>query len=184
MTESPKPLSPSVGGQDGSIARQRSPSLATQFQQQQFGRHTADRPAPAGMSTSTHSSEIPVAQRSLVPGFSADGRYTSAHGAAVAAQAAQASNATSAGGAATQPATSSQNGGSGDSASNNLFATDQGMWAYIQNLEESIRDLANRVNTLEHTEKIQAEKIISLEGELTTLHHQLGAKQDNPETLG
>jgi hypothetical protein len=186
MTESPKPLSPGVQGHEGNINRQRSPSLTTQFQQQHFGRHQTDRHTPPGSSHFSSYPEALVAQLVSVPGFVAsDARYTAGQSAAQGA-APNAPGATgTAGVAAMEPGTSSgpaQNGGSGDSTSNNIFATDQGLWAYIHNLEEVVQDLGGRVNALEQTEKTHSEKITSLNSEVLSLRSQLEARSDAPVT--
>ncbi|KAI6093358.1 hypothetical protein F4821DRAFT_222779 [Hypoxylon rubiginosum] len=171
MTESPKPLSPSgVQGHDAAnVARQRSPSLTAQFQQQQLSRHQSDRHTPP------------------VPGFT-----TAADAARYAASAGAMQNAapTSQGTSGSSVATGSgvnhaqtssgpgQNGGSGDSSSNNIFATDQGIWAYIHSLEEQVRQLNERVQTMEATGRSQEEKITYLAGEVTALRSQAEVKSD------
>ncbi|KAI0136647.1 hypothetical protein BJ170DRAFT_589615 [Xylariales sp. AK1849] len=193
MTESPKPLSPGIQGHDGNINRQRSPSLTTQFQQQHFGRHQTDRQTPPGSSHFSSYPEALVAQLVSVPGFTAnDGRYaasgqSSAAGAAPAQAAAGAAGQALSGAGATPggaPGPTSnvvgQNGGSGDSSSNNIFATDQGIWAYIHSLEENIKELAGRVHVLEQTERTQQEKITQLTDEVTTLRSQVAPA---PETI-
>jgi hypothetical protein len=49
MTESPKPLSPGVSGHDAAnLARQRSPSMSQQYQQQQVNRRPSDLQSPHG----------------------------------------------------------------------------------------------------------------------------------------
>ncbi|KAI0447775.1 hypothetical protein F4803DRAFT_558502 [Xylaria telfairii] len=171
MTESPKPLSPGLQAQDSANAnRQRSPSLTTQFQQQHFGRTQSDRRTPP------------------VPGF------TAADAARFAASAASAASIASGQAAASQPEPGSsaqqqippgpgtghtrgpsgtgQNGSSGDSTSNNLFATDQGIWAYIHSLEEQVRQLDNRVHALEDADRSQHEEITYLTTEVATLRAQ------------
>lgn len=55
MTESPKPLSPGTAHDTANIARQRSPSLTQQFQQQQFGRRPSERNTSPGSYSSTPS---------------------------------------------------------------------------------------------------------------------------------
>ncbi|KAI1760967.1 hypothetical protein GGR53DRAFT_54890 [Hypoxylon sp. FL1150] len=175
MTESPRPLSPSgVHGHDSAnVARQRSPSLTAQFQQQQhqqqLSRHQPDRHTPP------------------VPGFT-----TAADAARYAASAGALQNAapTSQGTSGSTVAISSgvnhsqtssapgQNGGSGDSTSNNIFATDQGIWAYIHSLEEQVRQLNERVQTMEAAGRSQEEKITYLAGEVTALRSQAEVKSD------
>ncbi|KAI2615704.1 hypothetical protein GGR54DRAFT_612441 [Hypoxylon sp. NC1633] len=172
MTESPKPLSPSgVQAHDSaSINRQRSPSLTTQFQQQHFNRHQSDRHTPP------------------VPGFAA------ADAARFAASATATSQTTP--GSSGQPVvpvagvdhsrTSSgtgPNGGSGDSTSNNIFATDQGIWVYIHSLEEQVKQLNERVQTMEAMGKTQDEKITYLTNELTVLRNQVEIKRDPADQI-
>jgi hypothetical protein len=83
MTESPKPLSPAgmhshqLGHDPSSINRQRSPSLATQFQQQNFGRRQSGRASPTNMSlpsphTSSQGPKLPAISGLAPP----EGRYT------------------------------------------------------------------------------------------------------------
>ncbi|KAI0457750.1 hypothetical protein F5B21DRAFT_463006 [Xylaria acuta] len=169
MTESPKPLSPGVQAQDSVNAnRQRSPSLTTQFQQQHFGRNQSDRRTPPGSG------------------------FTAADAARFAASAASAASVASGQGTASQPGSGSstqqqippgpghartpsgtgQNGSSGDSTSNNLFATDQGVWAYIHSLEERVRQLGDRVHAMEAAERSREEQIAYLTTEVATLRAQ------------
>ncbi|KAI1489257.1 hypothetical protein F5X96DRAFT_641621 [Biscogniauxia mediterranea] len=174
MTESPKPLSPSglQGHDPATINRQRSPSLTAQFQQQHFGRPQSDRHTPP------------------VPGFAAADAARYAASAAAIGQAGGATTQSAPGSANQQilaggvehPRTSSgpgQNGGSGDSSSNNIFATDQGIWAYIHSLEEQVRQLNDRVQAMEATERAQEEKITYLTNEVTTLRSQADAKTES-----
>ncbi|KAI0848854.1 hypothetical protein F5Y00DRAFT_253109 [Daldinia vernicosa] len=178
MTESPKPLSPSGGqGHDSAnINRQRSPSLTAQFQQQHFNRHQSDRHTPP------------------VPGFSAAdaARYAASAGAvqgsAPTAQSASGSSGQQivAGSGISHSHVSngpSQNGGSGDSTSNNIFATDQGIWAYIHGLEEQVRQLNERVQAMEATGRSQEEKITYLTNEMTALRSEAEIKTDVTEKV-
>ncbi|KAK6189563.1 hypothetical protein LQW54_013130 [Pestalotiopsis sp. IQ-011] len=165
MTESPKPLSP--GQTHDGLARQRSPSLSTQFQQQQFGRHQTDRQTPPGLSQHSSYPEALVAQLSPVPGFStSDGRYAAqghAHSATAGSQA-EAANGTD------------QNGGD----SSGIFAADQGIWVYIHNLEESLKEMSGRVANLEQSERSHEERIVQLNDEVSLLRAQLDIKSDVP----
>ncbi|KAI0175675.1 hypothetical protein GGR52DRAFT_537709 [Hypoxylon sp. FL1284] len=170
MTESPKPLSPSgIQGHDAAnAARQRSPSLTTQFQQQHFGRHQSDRHTPP------------------VPGFPAAdaARYAASAGAVQSAAptsqgtSANSSLQTTAGGHSQTSSAPGQNGGSGDSTSNNIFATDQGIWAYIHSLEGQVKQLNERVQAMEAAGRSQDEKITYLTGEVSTLRTQGEVKPD------
>ncbi|KAI8947455.1 hypothetical protein F4801DRAFT_560503 [Xylaria longipes] len=183
MTESPKPLSPGLQAQDSVNAnRQRSPSLTTQFQQQPFGRTQSDRRTPP------------------VPGF------TAADAARFAASAASAASVASGQGTASQPGSGSSNqqqippgpgtghartpsgtaqdGSSGDSTSNNLFATDQGVWAYIHSLEEQVRQLGDRVHAMEAAERSREERIAYLTTEVATLRAQADLNINASENTG
>lgn len=187
MTESPKPLSPGLQPHDGSVARQRSPSLTTQFQQQQFGRHQADRQTSSGSSSLPSYPEALVAQLVSVSGFpSSDSQYVAAGQAGAPGAISSAQTASAAVGQANitagpQPASStapSQNGGSGDSSSNNIFATDQGIWAYIHSLEERLTETNTRVSLLEQSEKNHKEDYAHLRDEVASLRKQLEMKEE------
>ncbi|KAK9418181.1 putative C2H2-type domain-containing protein [Seiridium unicorne] len=177
MTESPKPLSPGQA-HEGNINRQRSPSLTTQFQQQHFGRHQTDRQTPPGSSHFSSYPEALVAQLSSVPGFAtSDGRYAAPSGAQSAAAVSNAGAAAPGTTSQTTPVPG-QNGGSGDSSSNNLFASDQGVWTYVQNLEDSLKEIGGRVVALEQSERAQEERISQLTDMVVMLRAQLEAKAD------
>ncbi|KAI1395203.1 hypothetical protein F4819DRAFT_203674 [Hypoxylon fuscum] len=179
MTESPKPLSPGGGVQghdSASVNRQRSPSLTAQFQQQHFSRHQSDRHTPP------------------VPGFAAAdaARYAASAGAVQGPPPTSQNTSGSStqqvvpGPGVGQSQTSTgpgQNGGSGDSSSNNIFATDQGIWAYIHNLEEQVRQLNERVQTIEATGRTQEEKIAYLTNEVTALRSQAETKTDAADKI-
>ncbi|KAK1599982.1 uncharacterized protein LY79DRAFT_574417 [Colletotrichum navitas] len=128
MTESPKPLSP--GHDTNNIARQRSPSLTQQFQQQHYGPFAA-----------------PTTQ-------------------AGAALTAVAHNRGSSG---TQPVSGAENGG-------NMFATDPGVWAYIQSLEDKVKQLSDKVTAFEKAESAKQAQIGLLTSEVTGLKKQLEAR--------
>ncbi|KAI0191761.1 hypothetical protein EV127DRAFT_60937 [Xylaria flabelliformis] len=189
MTESPKPLSPGLQAQDSVNAnRHRSPSLTTQFQQQHFGRSQSDRRTSPGSYSHVFNPTTPYAEIDPVPGF------TAADAARFAASAASAASVASGQGTASQPGSGSSNqqhipsgagaghartpsgtgqtGSSGDSTSNNLFATDQGVWAYIHSLEEQVRHLVDRMNAMEATERSREEQIAYLTTEVATLRAQ------------
>ncbi|KAI0537413.1 hypothetical protein GGR58DRAFT_349008 [Xylaria digitata] len=164
MTESPKPLSPGLQAQDSANAnRQRSPSLTAQFQQQNFGRNQSDRRSPP-VSAFTAIDAARFAA-SVVSAQSA----TSQPGSGGSTQQIPPAPST---GHARPPSGTGQNGGSGDSTSNNLFASDQGIWAYIHNLEEQVRLLNDRVQAMEASERSREDKITYLTTELATLRAQ------------
>lgn len=127
MTESPKPLSP--GLQTHEVAgRQRSPSL-TQLQHLYGGRRQSDIQSP-------HSGQprpkLPAL--SHAPGFAAPAAPTGASTGA-------SGYTHSRGSSGPQPA----------SDSGNMFAqSDPSVWAYIQTLEEKVKALSDRVQSLDH----------------------------------
>lgn len=138
MTESPKPLSP--GHDANNIARQRSPSLTQQFQQQHYGRRPSDRHTP--------------------PAFAAS---------AAQAGAASAAAAHARGSSGTQSGSGTENGG-------NMFATDPGVWAYIQSLEDKVKQLSDKVTAFEKAESAKQAQIGLLTSEVTGLKKQLEAR--------
>lgn len=77
-----------------------------------------------------------------------------------------------------------QSGGSGDSNTNNIFATDHGIWAYIHNLEEKLKQLVDRVQSMEQAERLQEAKIEQLTLEITTLRTLLDTKTEPMATTG
>ncbi|KAI0817764.1 hypothetical protein GGR55DRAFT_38105 [Xylaria sp. FL0064] len=186
ITESPKPLSPGLHAQDAvNSNRQRSPSLTTQFQQQHFGRNQSDRRTSPGSYNHVFNPTPPYAEFDPVPTFTAaDAARFAATAASVAS--AQAANSQPGSGSSTQqippgsgtghtrtPSGAGQNGSSGDSTTNNLFATDQGVWAYIHSLEEQVRTLGDRVQVMEASWRSQDDKVTSLTTEVATLRAQL-----------
>ncbi|CAJ2501100.1 Uu.00g039530.m01.CDS01 [Anthostomella pinea] len=199
MTESPKPLSPSAlpGHDAANLNRQRSPSLTTQFQQQHFGRHQSDRNAPLG--SYTHEFDITAwlfTETALVHGFTAADAAKYAASAASAQGTAPTSQSES--GSSNQqqmapaapvghtrtPSGPGQNGGSGDSSSNNIFATDHGIWAYIHSLEEQVRQLNERVQAMEATKQDQDERIAYLTNEVTNMRSQVDTRTEATERIG
>jgi hypothetical protein len=195
MTESPKPLSPGLQAQDAAgVNRQRSPSLTTQFQQQHFGRHQSDRRTPPGSYSLMFNTTTSYAETEAVPGF------TVADAARIAASVAPGQGTASQQGSGSSsqqqtlpgpvtghtrtPSGTAQNGSSGDSTSNNIFATDHGIWAYIHSLEEHVRQLSERVQAMEATERSQEEKIDYLTTEVATLRAQIVLNNDASEKTG
>ncbi|KAK2010565.1 hypothetical protein LZ32DRAFT_535725 [Colletotrichum eremochloae] len=139
MTESPKPLSP--GHDTNNIARQRSPSLTQQFQQQHYGRRPSDRHTPPG------SFAAPTTQAGAAPATATLNRGSSG----------------------TQPLSGAENGG-------NMFATDPGVWAYIQSLEDKVKQLSDKVTAFEKAESAKQAQIGLLTSEVTGLKKQLEAR--------
>ena len=202
MTESPKPLSPSamqthqLGHDTASINRQRSPSLTTQFQQQQFGRHQSGRGSPVMSLPSPHTSQGPK-----LPGLAnlapPDPRYTlqtqspqnPANGSHPVQLSQQNPNATSpstifqppiGGGRAVQggvPPHHQPPASSNDS--NNLFAKENGLISYVQQLEDKIKQLSDQVQYMEGRERKQEEHIGRLSEEVYALRSQLASQGQN-----
>jgi hypothetical protein len=196
MTESPKPLSPASqrGSLDTTMNRQRSPSLTTQFQQAHFGRRQSDRSPPQNMSLpSPYGSKLPAISglappesRYTLPSQASSSQPNPANG-SLAGQQGQVMSAGNLGNPAFQPnmsvsgqgrgvvgaAPHHQGGGSGDS-SNNLFASgDRGVWTYVQNLEEKVKQLSERVVIMENIERGHEERIIQLSNELNAIRNHV-----------
>ncbi|RYO87680.1 hypothetical protein DL766_002064 [Monosporascus sp. MC13-8B] len=196
ITESPKPLSPGMQGHDAAgTNRQRSPSL-TQFSQQHFARHQSDRQTPPG----SYILSIIQCYMALAKAAPVPPSFTAADAARYAASAAGAQGNASgsqsvtgnaggqqsvagAGGASEVPGGPGQSGGSGDSSSNNLFATDHGIWVYVQSLEDQFKQLSERVQAMEATERTQEQQISYLTSQVTLLRSQLDAKTDTPQKI-
>jgi chaperonin cofactor prefoldin len=71
--------------------------------------------------------------------------------------------------------------GSGSGDSNNLFAAgDRGVWAYVQTLEDKVKQLSEKVQVMETKEKSQEDKINRLSEEVFSLRNQLNAQNQNP----
>ncbi|KAL3294654.1 zinc finger protein crol gamma [Colletotrichum asianum] len=121
------PLSPGTAHDTANIARQRSPSLTQQFQQQQFGR----RPS----------------ERNTSPVFAAP---AGAH---------------------------ARGAGSGTENGNNMFATEPGLWAYVQNLEEKVKQLSDKITAFEKADTAKQAQIGLLTSEVTGLKKQLEARE-------
>ncbi|TGJ85972.1 hypothetical protein E0Z10_g2830 [Xylaria hypoxylon] len=183
MTESPKPLSPGLQAQDSANTnRQHSPSLTAQFQQQHFGRNQSDRRSPPGSYIHIFNPTTSYAETDPVSAFTAvdaarfaasvvSGQGTASQPGSGSSTQQQVPPAPETGHTRT-PSGNGQNGSSGDSTSNNLFATDQGIWAYIHNLEEQVRLLNDRVQAVEAAERSREEKITYLTTEVATLRAQ------------
>lgn len=191
ITESPKPLSPAIHDS----ARQRSPGLGSQYhppqqqqaqqqQQQQYARRPSDRelhplpplPPPHGKFGPT----TPLQHRQELTVFTAQTSTTAA---------------------ATAPAHSrvssgpSSHANSGESSANLFAQSEQGVWAYIQQLEDRVRDLNERLAhfetvsnardarlaTVESNLNHREAKIVYLELELTGLRKELADSRHHTE---
>ncbi|KAK1639045.1 hypothetical protein BDP81DRAFT_195853 [Colletotrichum phormii] len=75
------------------------------------------------------------------------------------------------GSSGTQPGSGAENGG-------NMFATDPGVWAYIQSLEDKVKQLSDKVTAFEKAESAKQAQIGLLTSEVTGLKKQLEARGD------
>jgi hypothetical protein len=202
MTESPKPISPNTIGHPPEISRQRSPSLATQLQQQNFGRRPSERiqspqarglpgptlPAIAGLA--------PPDQRYTLPSQQSAARQMAANGAqqphhlsqqAVQPAAQMGFQAQMSQPSHQRPPQQQQQpggeGGNGDGGAN-LFASQSGVWNYVQELEARVKQLGDRVAQMEQNEGRQDEKIRGLEGEVDELRARLLAQEGQGQGSG
>ena len=175
ISESPKPLSPGSsqtrqqgrgGHGDGSIYRNRSPSLTKQFQQQQLGRSVGHRiPTTGSMGAPTSSAPQLPPPHGLVP---PDSRFT------LHSQASPAHPPTgpsgppthmgSGGGLSSQSNSLSSHGhsaqGSGDHSASMYGSRDDRLWAYVKSLE-------SRINGLQ-------EEVVHLRGQLVAANQSQG----------
>ena len=139
MTESPKPLSPGVHGPDtSSVARQRSPSLSQQLQQQQFERRQSELQSSHG---GRGGPKLPGLSHPRFPSPSPSG-YT--HGRAQSGNQA------------------------GVDSSNMFAQSDPNLWAYIQTLEEKVKSLSDKVTSLDHTVTDLKSKLEARDGAVAT----------------
>lgn len=192
MTESPKPLSPGgmhsqqLGHDPSSINRQRSPSLTTQFQQQHFGRRQSGRASPTNMSLPNPHASSQGPRLPSIPSLPPpDQRYTltsqdptqqTATGSHPGQQEQPMATATSPSSMFQPPSGRTGSGhhqqGSGDNGANLFAGGDRGVWQYVQTLEERVKQLSEKVVSMESTEKSQAEKVKRLEEEVNYLRGQ------------
>jgi len=209
MTESPRPLSPAgmhshqLGNDPsmGSISRQRSPSLTTQFQQQHFGRRPSGRASPPNMSLpsphgSSHGPKLPALTNLAPP----DTRFTlpsQTPGQPSPANGTQGNPQSQQGQLVSSPkpmyqssptlipnrggpnsAQSHQRTDSGDNRSNFFAGGERGFLDYVQNLENQVKQLLEKVEVMDGKEKSQEEKINRLSEELFSLRNQLNTKNN------
>ncbi|ELR04803.1 hypothetical protein VC83_08501 [Pseudogymnoascus destructans] len=170
MTESPKPISPGAMsslqlGHDpastasSSLNRQRSPSLATQVQQRDFGRRQQQGGGDRMGSTGGQGPKLPALSGLAPP----EARFMVPSQAGANGTSTSTSSSTAFRGALQQQ----QQGG--PDASNNLFSSERGVWTYIQSLEEKVDRLTERVVGMEGVERRQEERIRKLVEEVEGL---------------
>lgn len=162
ITESPKPLSPAVHDQ----ARQRSPGLTTSYQQQpQYPRRPSDRdihtlpplPPPHG---TTH----PLTRHTIRTKQDTD--QFQGHAAS-----SLAANPPAHSRAASGP---SNHANSADSSANLFAQGDQGVWTYIQQLEQSVKHLSDRLTTVENVSNEREARVASMESTLAQRETKIG----------
>ncbi|CAN8099225.1 unnamed protein product [Discula destructiva] len=154
ITESPKPLSPAVHDQ----TRQRSPSQATAYQppppqplqplqpqqQTQFTRRPSDRELPA-------LPPLPPPHGHAAPGSAANTAVNSRHASGL-----------------------SSHANSGDSTANLFAQGDQGVWSYIQQLEQNQKELSERLIHMENISNARDARLASLESTLAQRDTKIG----------
>jgi len=176
MTESPKPLSPAGMqshqlGHESSMSRQRSPSLTTQFQQQQFGRRPSGRASPTGMSLPSPHGLSQGPKLPTLPGLAPpDSRYTIMSQQSQNGGSPSPSTANSPGTAFQAPRPGHQLSQQQSGMDANVFAGgDRGVWAYCQTLEEKLKTLQDAIATLQNEKKQAADKITSQQDQINRL---------------
>ncbi|CZT03463.1 hypothetical protein WAI453_012322 [Rhynchosporium graminicola] len=209
MTESPKPLSPGgmhshqLGHDPSSIHRQRSPSLNTQFQQQHFGRRQSGRSSPPAMSPgmplpTPHGTSLvpklpalaglaPPDQRFTLPSQSSNQSIpiNGSHGHPVPGPTSPSTMFQPPGGSTHgrgYPSSPIHQGSANGDNNNNLFASgDRGVWNYVQQLEDKVKMLSEKVQTMENTEKSQEDRFNQLLEELMSLRRQVNGQNPPPQ---
>lgn len=193
ITESPKPLSPTTGmhaqSQGPDSNRQRSPSLSTQFQQQQYARGSGGRGSPPNISLpsphGTHGPKLPALSQLAPPEprYTIPTQHSSQQSSPGGHQNTSGSHNQSVHQTDRNPAYQGQMSASrgngppiapmGSSAgdnSNNLFASgERGVWTYIQSLEDKIKQMADKITTLESNERVHQDTVGRLTDELRNL---------------
>ncbi|KAJ4394655.1 hypothetical protein N0V93_003874 [Gnomoniopsis smithogilvyi] len=162
ITESPKPLSPVVHDQ----ARQRSPTLATSYQQPpQYTRRPSDRDLhPLPPLPPPHGTTHPLTRHPIRAKQETD--QVQGHGAP-----GLAANPSAHSRAASGP---NNHAGSGDSSANLFAQGDQGVWAYIQQLEQSVKHLNDRLATVENVSNEREARLASVETTLAQRETKIG----------
>jgi uncharacterized Zn-finger protein len=206
MTESPKPLSPAgmhshqLGHDPASLNRQRSPSLTTQFQQAHFGRHQPGRASPPSGPLSSphgtsHAPKLPAISGLAPP----DQRFTLSSQTPNQQSPVSGPHSGQSGPGATSPGAMYQSQGGlvpnrgpptglshhqgssgGDSTSNNLFAAgERGVWAYVQTLEDKVKQLSEKVQIMENKDKASEDTMKRLSDEVVSLRNQLNSQNQH-----
>ncbi|KUI67914.1 Transcriptional regulator prz1 [Cytospora mali] len=171
ITESPKPLSPAVHDQS-SVARQHSPGATGQYQQQQpYARHPPERDTHPGAPLPPSHGESPQTQ--LLASFE-QGPDTS--------QVPQPSAVLSANESAHSRITGepASHLSSGDSSANLFAQGDQGLWAYIQQLEEKNKEQSENSELKLNDLNSRLERAYGQIGDLTD---EVGGLRDEVNSL-
>ncbi|KAI1001683.1 hypothetical protein K3495_g6518 [Podosphaera aphanis] len=78
-----------------------------------------------------------------------------------------------------------QNPSSTESTDNNLFSSgEKGVWAYVQTLEERVKELSDKVQSMESIEKAKENKISQLSAEILSLRSQIDTTTSPPQSEG
>lgn len=162
ITESPKPLSPVVHDQ----ARQRSPPSATSYQQPpQYSRRPSERDLhPLPTLPPPHGTIHPLIRHPIRAKQETD--QVQGHVAP-----SLATNPSAHSRAASGP---SNHTNSGDSSANLFAQGDQGVWAYIQQLEQSVKHLSDRLATVENVSNEREARLASVETTLAQRDTKIG----------
>lgn len=197
IIDSPRPLSPSGMvshqlGQDPSMNRQRSPTLTTQFQPQQFGRRQSDRASPTSMSLPSPHPKLPALaglgppeQRYNMSGQTPNQPNTPNGGQPSSASPGKMYQPPMGSGAGRNVPIfpSHQQGSGGGDGSNNLFAGgERGVWAYVQTLEDKVKQLSDKVQAMEAEKKTHRDQVTSQQEQINQLSEELFSLRGNLST--
>lgn len=130
ITESPKPLSPAVHDQSA-IIRQHSPGSTSQYQQQPYARRVSDRETAPGAPLPPPQGKLPRAKLATCLEHGSDPIQGQQQAVGVTAHDH---------GHARVSTGSSNHVNSGDGSANMFAQGEQGLWSYIQQLEEKVKD--------------------------------------------
>ncbi|KFY92893.1 hypothetical protein V498_04685, partial [Pseudogymnoascus sp. VKM F-4517 (FW-2822)] len=192
MTESPKPISPgamsslqlghghdpSLSSSSAGLTRQRSPSLATQVQQRDFGRRQqqqqqgsqggqgGERIGSGGPKLPALSGLAPPEARFIIPSQGGANGVSGTSAASAGGGGGGAGQQQFRAGMQQQQQQQQQQGlqqqQGGPDTNTNLFSSERGVWTYIQSLEEKVDRLTERVVGMEGVERRQEERIRKL----------------------
>ncbi|KAF2034598.1 zinc finger protein [Setomelanomma holmii] len=170
MTESPKPLSPGqqeqrrLGARDNSLPGSRSPNLSHHIHQQSLNRGAGRGTPPMGMVQNTNNGPHLPSLPGLNPLASKQGSQAgNGNGPSMLQHQPMAAP-----GTPSQPGSTSSHGGSGSSI-REVMGGSVDVWQFVRDMEARMA----------RTEKEQADRIASLQNEVTTLRAQLAQQHVN-----